>query len=148
MSVQDADELFADFSRHGGNLSGQAIRQKYGMSAKAWNHIKSKLELYKDSHVFSPHTAETLSEDELDERVEEVMGTHFDDRVVNRMVVTGEKLFKKESERAMKFLYNAEYRLDIIKQVIESTPSLDYTAPKVEIGNNEEVTFMFGDIHY
>lgn len=147
LSVDDADEMFQDFSKHWGNLSGDEMRQKYGLTPRAWNAIKSSLELYKTSHVFSPHSSENLEEEELDERIVDVIDKHFKDRVVGKMVVTHEKKFKKEAEKAMKFLYNQEYFLEQVREFIQDYhPKHPDITPKV-IENNDRVHFFVTDIH-
>ena len=123
------------------------MRQKYGLTPQAWQVIKGRLGLYKDSHVVSPATLEGMDEDEKEERIVEVIDRHWADRVVGKMVATNEKKFKKEAERAMRFLYDSEYRLGHLKTFLETyRPELPNIEPK-KIENDDIVHFFLSDIH-
>jgi len=52
--------------------------QKYEISAEAWNLIKRRLRLYKKSNTISPYTAENISQEALDEKIEFATARHID----------------------------------------------------------------------
>lgn len=147
LSLQDADEIFADFSKHGGNYSWEKMRQKYGFNPRAWQTIKNRLQLYKDSHVVSPETLDQMTEEEKDSRIVDVIDRHWADRVIGKMVVTNEKKFKKEAERAMRFMYNQLYFLTEVKKFIEwwNPRTIDFDLP--DPVNEDWKHYFISDIH-
>ena len=90
--VEEIDAMFYDFSKHGGNMSGEAMLAKYQLKPNVFHMIKNRLRLYKDSNVISPYTAENTSDDVLDEIVTEATVRHID-TIKSRMVKTHEKLY-------------------------------------------------------
>lgn len=80
--------------------------------------IKNRLRLYKDSNVISPYTAENTPKHQLDKIVVDATHRHID-TIKQRMVQTHEKLYAKESKRAIKTLSNVEYFLDNIEKYID-----------------------------
>ena len=117
------------------------MRQKYGLTPHAWQVIKGKLGLYKDSHVFSPEG------DDSDERIVEVIDKHFNDKVVGKMVVTHEKKFKKEADRALKFLYNQEYYLGELQKFIENWQPREPESELPPQVNEDWKHYFISDIH-
>lgn len=47
-------------------MTQDQVIEKYRLKPEAWNAIKSAFRLYKTSHVLSPHTLETASDEELE----------------------------------------------------------------------------------
>jgi hypothetical protein len=109
--------MFKDYSRKGNNLSGEAMRQKYKLKPQAWDTIKRRLKLQKDSHVISPYTLENSTEEEEDILIEEAIADHIDSKV-DKFVKTYDKEFKKRAEVAMRDYANFEYRLNLLKDAI------------------------------
>jgi len=67
ISVEEADQLFYEYSKHGLNESSTQVRRKHNIEIKMWYSLKYHLSLYKDSHIISPYTLETTSDDKLQE---------------------------------------------------------------------------------
>ena len=118
LPVEEIDKMFYDFSKHGGNLSWEEMLEKYQLKPNVWYMIKNRLRLYKDSNVISPYTAENTPKHQLDKIVVDATHRHID-TIKQRMVQTHEKLYAKESKRAIKTLSNVEYFLDNIEKYID-----------------------------
>ncbi|TGE29784.1 hypothetical protein [Hymenobacter metallicola] len=61
LSVEQVDELFFNYSKHGLNLSQTQVINKFRLSTWQWNSMKARLMLNKLSNVFSPHTWDTTA---------------------------------------------------------------------------------------
>jgi len=144
--IEEVDAMFYDFSSHGANLSGEQMIQKYELKPEAWTLIKNRLRLYKASNVISPHTAETLWEEELDEKIEEATTRHID-TMKQKMVSTHERKFKEEARKAFRKLGDIDYFLEHLKTFIQSyspkTVKFDDKAPEAP----GEITIAISDIH-
>jgi hypothetical protein len=145
--VKQIDGMFKDYSRKGNNLSGEAMRQKYKLKPQAWDTIKRRLKLQKDSHVISPYTLENSTEEEEDILIEEAIADHIDSKV-DKFVKTYDKEFKKRAELAMRDYANFEYRLELLKDAIAEYQQIDITFPKLEKQNSEIVHIVLSDIHF
>lgn len=145
--VAQIDRMFKDFSRKGNNLSGEAMRTKYKLKPEAWNAIKSKLSLYKDSHVVSPHTLESLSPEDEAKVVQKAIEDHIDTKV-DKFTNTYEREFKKRAEQALKEKANFEYRLEKLREVIEKHKPIELDFEPVYINKDDEaVNYVLTDIH-
>lgn len=80
MPVEEMDQIFYEYSRHGLDLSQSQMRQRHGLKIWQWHAIKTKLLLYKDSNVMSPHTEETTPPDMFAQLVKERIGAKANDR--------------------------------------------------------------------
>lgn len=145
--VEDIDKMFKDYSTKGNNLSGEKMRQKYGLKPHAWQAIKSKLSLVKDSHVISPYTLENLSEAESDEMIEKAIEEHIDTKI-GKFVNTYDKRWNEEAKKALKTVANFQYQLDMISEAIDRHEpiALDFVPEKIE--GDLEAHFVISDIHF
>lgn len=146
--VEEIDEMFYDFSKHGDNLSGEAMLAKYKLKPNVWHMIKNRLRLYKDSNVISPYTAENTPEEELDTIVTEATHRHID-TIKSRMVKTHEKLYGEESKRAIKILSNVEYFLQNVERYIEGyvPHTIDFVAHTINPAY-PPLTIAMSDFHF
>lgn len=125
-SIDEIDWIFADYSVYGNNLSQQQMMHKYRLKPEAWDAIKRAFRLNKYSHVVSPFTADNVSEEELDARVEWAIESHHE-TMVEKMTYTHDKKFKKEAKAAFKQKWNFDYFIDRIADTIKDyTPCYDY----------------------
>lgn len=145
-TVEEIDAMFMDFSKHGNNLSGEQMLQKYEMHPEAWHAIKSALRLYKDSHVISPYTAEHTPEDELDEKIEYAI-RHHHDTIKAKMVQTHERIEKEELKKYRKIFGNYEYQLEEFRKFIEIYQPLEVDFVPKQIENNDSKLVVISDIH-
>jgi len=139
--------MFKDFSRKGNNLSGEAMRAKYKLRPEAWNAIKSKLSLYKDSHVVSPHTLESLSPEDEAQVIHKAIEDHIDTKV-EKFTMTYDKEFKKRAEQALKEKANFDYKLARLQEAIEKHQPMELDFDPVEVSENDEaINYVLTDIH-
>lgn len=146
--VEEIDAMFYDFSKHGGNMSGEAMLAKYQLKPNVFHMIKNRLRLYKDSNVISPYTAENTSDDVLDEIVTEATVRHID-TIKSRMVKTHEKLYWEESKRAIRTLSNVEHFLWNVERYIANykPKNIDFT-PHTINPSYPPLTIAMSDFHF
>lgn len=78
--IDEADQMFYEYSRHGLDMSQSQIRQKHNLKIWEWHAIKNTLFLYKDANIFSPHTEEHTPQDQLESMLEQKMEFKFKDK--------------------------------------------------------------------
>ena len=108
LSVDEADELFYEFSKHGLDMTQMSIRNKHNLSIREWHSIKGTLWLYKDSNIFSPWTVENTPPEELQELIESKMEMKFADK---------QRLVESEYKKATLRTYNKVIKERNIKVV-------------------------------
>lgn len=146
--VEEIDRMFYDFSKHGGNLTWEAMLAKYQLKPNVFHMIKNRLRLYKDSNVISPYTAENTPEEELDKVVTEATVRHID-TIKSRMVKTHERLYSDESKRAIRTLSNIEYFLENVERYISSyKPRTIEFVPHIINPNYPPLTIAMSDFHF
>lgn len=69
LPIDVADKMFYDFSRYGANLTALEVRIKHNVSLPQWHSLKGRLQLYKESDIFSPETRNGLTDSEYRELV-------------------------------------------------------------------------------
>ncbi len=126
ITVEQADEMFTAYTKHWENLSWEAMLERFQMKPEAFQAIKSALRLYKDSHVVSPHSIQDKPEEEVEQIIEDAIGSHIDG-IKRKMVVTHERKFKEEAKKAIWKLANIDYFLEHLREYLE-----DYTPEPIE----------------
>ena len=148
LSVESVDRIFKDYSKFGGNLTEEEILRKYKLVPEAWHLLKRALRLYKASNVISPHTAESVTEEELDHKVEEATGVHFD-VVKEKMIVSHRKRFEKEAKDALRLRENLTYFLDLLKDYVSKCGNVPASLPELsEAPAPGEVSVFLSDTHF
>ena len=80
VSVEEADRMFYEYSRHGLDLSQSQMRQRHGLKIWEWHAIKNTLFLYKDANIMSPWTEENTPKEDLQRVIDERMEMKLDDK--------------------------------------------------------------------
>ena len=146
--VQEIDEMFYSFSKHGANLTGEQMLEKYELKPEVWHMIKNRLRLYKDSNVISPYTAENTDEEELEEKVVDATHRHID-TLKQKMVRTHEKLYGEEAKRAMKVVANQEYALSNLRAFLEGYKPREFSfVPRLLSPDYPPLTIAMSDFHF
>ena len=146
-TVEEIDEMFLDFSEKWRNLTEEEMIQKYEISAEAWNLIKRRLRLYKKSNTISPYTAENISQEALDEKIEFATARHIDS-IKWKLVKTHEKQFKTEAKKAFKTIGNIDYFLEHLQEFITNHKPIEIEYEIIrDITNNNRLDIAFSDIH-
>lgn len=71
--VEKIDNMFYEYSRHGLDYSASEMRQQHNIKPWEWNSIKNRLQLTKDSDIFSPYTVENTDSKEMEGMIAERM---------------------------------------------------------------------------
>lgn len=147
LSVAKIDQIFKDYSRHGRNLSGEDVLRKYKLKPEVFSLIKNKLRLYKASDVISPYTAEILSDEELEIKIDEAIDESLS-ITKDKMIVTYEKKFKLEARKAIKIVGTYEAQLALLREAIEKHEprTVEKLTPN-HIENQDRITVMISDLH-
>lgn len=144
---EEADRIFFDYSDKGGNLSQDQVIEKYKLKPEAWNAIKSAFRLYKTSHVLSPHTLETASDEKLEVVITKAVGDHID-RFKQKFVDTHERDMKALHKKALKFYANAEYRMEMLDKAIKNwKPDAIVLHDVEELPYNGILHVVLSDLH-
>jgi len=97
ISVDEADQLFYEYSRYGLDESSTTVRRRHDIEIKMWHSLKYHLSLYKDSHIISPYTLEHTPEDELQDLIRSRMEAKEKDK---------ERVIIEEHDKALMKSYN------------------------------------------
>jgi len=147
IEISTIDNIFKDFSKYWNNLSSEDILQKYKLKPEVFNMIKSRLRLYKSSHILSPITLERAKDWELDEYIQEAINSHIQDKYKDKFINTYEKTKEKDYKVKSKILSNIEYTLEHINKYLEWYKPKEYNLDVLKIENNDEIAVLFSDIH-
>jgi len=149
--VSQIDELFYEYSKHGLDMSQTAIINKHNFEAWQWQSIKRKLQLVKDSNIFSPHTVKKYHGPKLEEMINELIGRRYE----NKGLLV-EKAFEKQTLKAyQKVIGENEKRLlsrDIFyNEILNLIPEAKFgtSIPVKDIGKRkkEHVLITIADLH-
>jgi len=100
ISIEQADDMFEDYSSKGINLSQTQMIRKYNLKPYEWNAIKNALGLTKLSNIFSPWTEENTPADEF----EDMVASKFSKAIENRGLIIEKQYHKqvlKQYEKAI-----------------------------------------------
>lgn len=142
------DSIFKDYSRHGGDLSQQQIFDKYNLKPEVWNMLKSRLGLYKDSHVLSPMSLEKADEKgEADEVIYQAAYTAITDKHKQKFIKTCDTILIDEGKKAIKALSSWQNFFDAMKHNINYREPIKPTkVPKIK-QNSDTLNLFLADIH-
>lgn len=147
IEIKVVDDIFKDYSKHWHNLSWEEILQKYEIKPEVFNLIKSRLRLYKASHVLSPATIERCTEEELQARINGAIDSHIHDRYRTKFINTFEKKKNEDYIKKSKVISNIDYLLDHIKEFLKEYKPRELNILREDIKNNDEITVFFSDLH-
>jgi hypothetical protein len=77
-AVEEVDEMFFAYSKHGRNKTQVQMINDFGLSNWEWNTLKARLKLQKNSNVFSEYTVSITPKDELEPMMEAKMARRYD----------------------------------------------------------------------
>jgi Calcineurin-like phosphoesterase len=97
MSVDQIDQLFYEYSEHGQNLTQTQIINRHQLKVWEWNSIKSTLQLFKKSNIFSPHTVEITPPEELTKMIQSKIA-----KMLSNVGERVETIYNQELNRAYK----------------------------------------------
>lgn len=147
IEIKVVDEIFKAYSKHGRNLTGDEILREFEIKPELWNLLKSRLRLFKTSHVLSPATLERCSDEELQARIEWAVGEHIHDRYKARFTNTFERMKQDDYIRKSRVLANYENFLENLRGYLRDYTPRTLDIVRDEVKNNEEITVLFSDMH-
>jgi predicted phosphodiesterase len=137
--IEDVDEMFFQYSRHGMDKSSTQMMQDWGLEPWQWHSLKSRLRLYKDAHIFSPYTVQITPSAEMEQMIERKMIQLYE-----KTHVMVEKSYNRITLReARKVIFESQKKEVISNQVIEA---LESHIPNMEIVPLKPLNKTSGDI--
>jgi len=146
--VSDIDKLFADYSSYGADLSGTEVMDKYGLTEAQWSAIKSRLNLYKKSHVLSPHTLDNSNPEQEAEAITIAMQSNLNSKS-KRFQEEYEAQFKTRAWKAIESQVSEEDTLRRIKEAAASHKPIPFEFKQLnkQSRNAGEHHYFISDIH-
>ena len=146
--VETVDEIFNDFSKHGGNLTGQAIMNKYNLKPKVWQLIKSHIWLYKDSHILSPMSMDNADKEwKVDEIIQEATYKNFEDKYKHKYKEAHIDTLEKEVKKLAKIVWTLDWFIEYITPKLHIIPLKLKKYKKIK-NNGVSPVFVFWDKHF
>lgn len=152
ISVAQADQLFYEYSRHGLNMSQTSVRNKHDIKIWEWFSLKRSLNLYKDSHIFSPWTVDNTPTEEYQQMVSQKM--EFKERDKQRIVeAEHEKTLRKHYNKAIdqrnRKKYGFEKMIDELADLLPEVKVKDIrrSSNNEYNGENKNGMVFVADIH-
>lgn len=153
LSVEFIDQLFFEYSEHGLNLSQTKIINKHDLKVWQWHTIKNTLQLYKQSHVFSPYTVENTPAEELQTLVQNKVG-----KVFSSVGYQVEDQYTKQLHQQYKKVINQQAKGDLVYTTLltelqDFIPQLQqhHIIPTLRVNKETDLdavsVFVF-DVHY
>ena len=106
MPVELIDQMFYEYSRHGLDMTQNAVRRKHSLQIWEWHTIKGTLQMYKDSNIISPWTEDNTPKEKLDELISSRIQMKLQDR---------QRLIEKEYESQTLKEYKTVIKKDATK---------------------------------
>lgn len=143
--MEAIDEIYKDYVHHWMNLSWQEVMDKWWIPGKAWWVLRNRLWLNKNQNIVSDITLKSLSDEDMENKADEMVVEHFFNR--------HKKILKSAYDKHMKKLLNTystnETFLHMFREFLQKYYNPQKPVfPKVKIDNNDIVSIDFGDIHF
>lgn len=146
--VETVDNIFNDYSKHGRNMSWQAIMTKYKLKPKAWSAIKSQIWLYKDSHILSPMSMDIAEgEGNTEQVIEEATYNNFQDKYKDKYHDAHITTLEKEYKKLAKARGTLEWFLSTVRPMLNSIKPIKVEALKHSNYKWQIPVYHIGDPH-
>ena len=110
LTVDELDDIFYQYSKHGLNKSQVQVQNHYGFNALQWQSLKRTFDLVKDSDVFSPHSLSLVSDKEACDMIAKKIGEKYSPKNMRAVVeYEDRKQTKKAYEKAIKTAEQTQY---------------------------------------
>ena len=111
ISVEDLDEIFYQYSKHGLNMSQVQVQNKHGFNALEWQSVKRTFDLVKDSDVFSPYSLSQVSEKEACDMIAQKIAEKYSPKNMRAVIEYEDgKQRRKAYDSAVKKANEMDYR--------------------------------------
>ena len=147
--ISTVDAMFKAYSKHWENKTSEQVLQEFKIKPEVWHVLKSRLRLFKDSHILSPVSLERFEwrEEEMDDFIANAVEENIRDKYINKFQEVYEREFKKEAQKCMKKMAEIDSFLEYIREFIQDHEpkriEFEPEAPK----NNRSVDFAISDLH-
>lgn len=151
LPVEQVDQMFFEFSRHGMNKSSQQIVSDWNMEWWQWHSLKSRLRLYKDSNIFSPHTVSITPKVELARMIEAKMSELYE----KTSLIVERQYNKQTLKEARRIIERKQLRdhitADIIEHLHETIEINSFPVYQIDPPSTKQretgCVIAFGDLH-
>lgn len=134
-----------------GKMSWPKVIKKHRITPKAFQLIKSRFNLYKDSNalpdVVLDFIEEKYWEDAVEEKIIEVSHKAAVDKYRNRFTKAYEKSQERLDDKVRKSFANLENFLELLDEHLLNYKPRVLKLPKIKLKNNDELTVCISDLH-
>lgn len=111
LSVEELDNIFYQYSKHGLNMSQVQVQNKLGFNALQWQSLKRTFDLCKDSDVFSPYSLSQVSEKEACDMIANKIAEKYSPKNMRAVIeYEDNKQRSKAYQNAVKTANELDYR--------------------------------------
>ena len=150
IKVSEIDEIFWEYSRFGLNMSQLEVRRKHDLTIAQFNSIKSTLDLYKESNIYSDYTLEHTDPSDREQMIAEKMAG----KVKNTSEIVKGEVYKEKLKAMSRIIKQDEYRKYHQDEFMEELSILMPTVEKVEVKvspkkscKTKELLVSIADLH-
>ena len=150
IKISTVDAIFKAYSKHWENKSGQQIIQEFGIeNIRLWHVLKSRLELYKDSHILSPASLERFEwrEEEMKEFIDKAVDDNIRAKYIEKFKDAYDRKFKANAIKAMKRLAEIDDFLDHLRKYIDEYEPRIVEFKEREKYDNWTIDIAITDLH-
>jgi len=144
-------DIVYSYSREWENLSGKKILRKYNLNRELWQLIKSRLYITKDENacpdIILDYIKSIGGKPAVEEKIVEVSARAMEDKYKPDWQKQHVKLFKQESEKAIKTLKSTESYMELVREYLKDYEPKKYNIPKIKDHKWRNLIVAFGDFH-
>lgn len=119
MTLEEVDQIFYMYSKHGLNMKEVQVQNKCNMPAIMWQSFKRAFALVKNSDVFSPHTLSLYTGKQRAELISAKIAEKYDDENLREVIVYEENKRRKIAmDKAIKKVARLEYDYQKLESAI------------------------------
>ena len=150
ISVETVDEIFYEYAKKGKDWSQTRIRQNYDLTIPEWHSIKRRLQLYKESNIFSPWTVENTGREELASMIEEKL-SRLDKGIQEVLEDKYKKKFVKDARKAHEELVKrkifSEELIDTLSDLLPKKPRVVFKRAEIIKPTYVSISPVIADLH-
>lgn len=147
-SIELIDTIFTYYVRRGYNFTRAKIQQRFNLTPENFNLIQRRFHLSKESDLFSPHTKQNTSKEELSVITDNLM-----QEVINSGEMTSQK-YEESLKRKYRKIINKEnldttWKKEVISELLQQYPDCEIIKLKKSPGpaRYTEISVNVTDIH-
>lgn len=139
LDVEELDQIFYEYSKHGLNMSQVQVQNKHGYNALEWQSFKRTFDLVKDSDVFSPYSLSLVSKKAACDMIADKIGEKYNPKNMRAVIeYEDRKQTKKAYQKAIKRVADLDFRFQLFETALldyatEAKPKNVRTCPQIKI---------------